>query len=339
MRSIVRGVVALFAAFLMMDVAKAAPTIVSPAENAEVKTISDKIWNDIHNDSVYLNQSTFYEGTHTGTYRKSAMADVNTNSVPIKLKWSGTSGECTVKVWRTRDLTANSSASPIFSTKVTGTTATYWDPEVGRNFTWSVTDSTGASATGHFHTIQRTPRVIYGDQNPNSSGADCSAGRDIGGWLTEDKTKRVRQGLVFRSAQIEYCSSGADDHIYYPLTYLKDVIGIKLDIDLRTDSHLGKYYAYPTNKVWTCSWKKGNADYSDEYLRKAESNIGPGVPRYCVDTSYAEFPSYTGFTSNTENKKSVWAAFKQIHDRVTKTNPEAVLFHCSHGKDRSLMYC
>ena len=335
MRSIVRGVVALVAAFCIINAVKAAPTIVSPAENAEVKTISDKIWNDIHNDSIYLSQATFYEGTHTGTYRKSAMADVNTNSVPIKLKWSGTSGECTVKIWRTRDLTANSSASPIFSTKVTGTTATYWDPEVGRNFTWSVTDSTGASVTGHFHTIQRTPRIIYGDQNPNTPGAECSAGRDIGGWLTEDKTKRVRQGLVFRSAQIEYCSSGADDHVYYPLTYLKDVIGIKLDIDLREDSHLGKYYAYPTNKVWTCSWKKGNADYSEEYLLKAESNIGPGVPRYCVDTSYAAFPSYTGFTSNTENKKSVWAAFKQIHDRVTKTNPEAVLFHCSHGKDRT----
>ena len=335
MRSIVRGVVALVAVFCIINAVKAAPTIVSPAENAEVKTISDKIWNDIHNDSIYLSQATFYEGTHTGTYRKSAMADVNTNSVPIKLKWSGTSGECTVKIWRTRDLTANSSASPIFSTKVTGTTATYWDPEVGRNFTWSVTDSTGASVTGHFHTIQRTPRIIYGDQNPNTPGAECSAGRDIGGWLTEDKTKRVRQGLVFRSAQIEYCSSGADNHVYYPLTYLKDVIGIKLDIDLREDSHLGKYYAYPTNKVWTCSWKKGNADYSDEYLKKAESNIGPGVPRYCVDTSYAAFPSYTGFTSNTENKKSVWAAFKQIHDRVTKTNPEAVLFHCSHGKDRT----
>ena len=63
MRSIVRGVVALFAAFCMMDVAKAAPTIVSPADYATVKTMTDAMHDFLYSDAM-LDPDTF---TYTKT--------------------------------------------------------------------------------------------------------------------------------------------------------------------------------------------------------------------------------------------------------------------------------
>jgi len=304
----------------------AAPTIVYPAENAEVKTISNKIWNEIHNESVYFKQATFYQETYTGAYRQSAMKEVSTNSLPIVFRWSGTSGECTVKAWRTRDLSADPSAAPIFAATTTGTSATYWDPEVGRDFTWTVEDSAGR-ATGHFHTAQRAPRIIYADHNPDpaATGAECTAGRDLGGWLTADGAKKVRQGMVYRSAALEYCSPGGEG-LYKPLEYLQDTLGIRLDLDLRTVAHLEKYWIGANG--WNCDWKNGAK------LTITESNIGPLVKRYCVDSDYAEFPSYTGFTSTVANKKAVWAAFNKIYESVV-VKGEPVVFHCSHGKDRT----
>ena len=303
----------------------AAPTLVYPAENAEVKTVGDKIWDEIHNDAVYLKQATFYQETYTSAYRQSAMREVSTNSLPIVFRWSGTSGACTVKAWRTRDLAADQSAAPVFAATTTVTSVTYWDPEVGRDFTWTVEDSSGR-ATGHFHTAQRAPRIIYADHDPDAAGAACTAGRDLGGWLTADGTKKVRQGLVFRSAALEYCSPGESENLYKPLDYLQDTLGIRLDLDLRTVAHLEKYWI--GTKGWNCEWKNGAK------LTITESNIGPLVERYCVDSDYAEFPSYTGFTSSVANKKAVWAAFGKIYNSVV-VKGEPVIFHCSHGKDRT----
>lgn len=303
----------------------AAPTLVYPAENAEVKTVGDKIWNEIHNDAVYLKQATFYQETYTSAYRQSAMREVSTNSLPIVFRWSGTGGASVVKAWRTRDLAADQSAAPVFAATTTVTSVTYWDPEVGRDFTWTVEDSSGR-ATGHFHTAQRAPRIIYADHDPDEAGAACTAGRDLGGWLTADGTKKVRQGLVFRSAALEYCSPGESENLYKPLDYLQDTLGIRLDLDLRTVAHLEKYWIGA--KGWNCEWKNGAK------LTITESNIGPLVKRYCVDSDYAEFPSYTGFTSSVANKKAVWAAFGKIYNSVV-VKGEPVIFHCSHGKDRT----
>ena len=303
----------------------AAPTLVYPAENAEVKTVGDKIWDEIHNDAVYLKQATFYQETYNSAYRQSAMREVSTNSLPIVFRWSGTSGACTVKAWRTRDLAADQSAAPVFAATTTGTSVTYWDPEVGRDFTWTVEDSAGR-ATGHFHTAQRAPRIIYADHDPDAAGAACTAGRDLGGWLTADGTKKVRQGLVYRSAALEYCSPGESEDLYKPLDYLQDTLGIRLDLDLRTVAHLEKYWIGA--KGWNCEWKNGAK------LTITESNIGPLVERYCVDSDYAEFPSYAGFTSSVANKKAVWAAFGKIYNSVV-VKGEPVIFHCSHGKDRT----
>ena len=311
-----------------------APMIVSPADYSEIKTVSDRIWTDINSDT-YLKQETYYVGTHTDPFRANGYADALTNSLPIRLQWVGSKGMSTVKLYRTRDLEKSASAEPIHTAQTEGNAITYFDPEVGRNYTWTVTDSTGATATGHFYTMQRTPRIIYHDQNPYSHGGEASVGRDIGGWLTSDGTKRVQQGLLYRSAQLEFCSSRDNEEIYAPLTHLQDNLKIRLDVDLREGvNHLVENGFVATNG-WVGAWDGWGCEWNDRgYLLIDESSIGPKVRRYCVDY-YApgQFPSYNSLFSQDKYKASFWMGFYELYKSIKKG--ESALFHCSHGKDRT----
>ena len=353
MRSIIRGVVALFAAFLMMDVANAAPTIVSPVDYSTVQTLTDSMKNLISplnsNVSIFSSaNTTARENYETEYFYK--------NSVPATLSWSGTTGDCTVKVWRTN---GGSESAPFFSETVSGTSTECYNLEVGCNYTWKVTDSEGNSAVGHFFTEDQAPRIIRGRRsNFNySSGADCSNGRDIGGWATADG-KRVKQGKIYRSGQLEYCSFKEGSGIYQKMDMLYDVLGIRVDVDLRTVNNVNAF------ADWTAEWDTG----SDNVCKW--SGIGPDVERFTIewetlgkgpstgnpyvyDGKYGcQFPSYSGFygsmtikykennveksytqTAN-QNKIAVWAAFNRIYQAVV-VDKEPVIFHCSHGKDRT----
>ena len=333
MKRLVRvGVAA--AASLFAFGAFAAPVIVSPADYAEIKTVSDHIWNDIHSDT-YLNEATFYQGTETSAFRKNAAADVSTNSIPIRLQWVGSKGTSTVKLYRTRDLEKSAAAEPLYTAQTEGNAITYFDPEVGRNYTWTVTDSTGATATGHFYTMQRTPRVIYEDQNPYAPGGEASVGRDIGGWLTADGTKRVQQGLLYRSAQLEFCSARNNEEVYVPLAHLQDNLKIRLDVDLRQGVDHLIYYGFTATNGWQGAWNGWKCEWNERgYLLIDESSIGPKVRRYCVDY-YApgQFPSYNSLFSQDKYKASFWMGFYELYKSIKEGEP--ALFHCSHGKDRT----
>ena len=304
-----------------------APMIVSPADYSEVKTVSDRIWTDINSDT-YLNLATYYKGTESDPFRANGTTDARTNSIPIRLQWVGSKGTSTVKLYRTRDLEKSASAEPIHTAQTEGNAITYFDPEVGRNYTWTVTDSTGTTATGHFYTMQRTPRVIYANQNPYVAGGEASVGRDIGGWLTADGTKRVQQGLLYRSAQLEYCSARNNEEVYAPLTHLQDNLKIRLDVDLRQGTdHLIKY-GFVGENGWDCEWTESGK------LSIDESSIGPLVRRYCVDYyAPAQFPSYNSLFSENKYKAAFWMGFYELYLSVKKGEP--ALFHCSHGKDRT----
>ena len=333
MKRLVRVGVAAVASLFVFG-AFAAPVIVSPADYAEIKTVSDHIWNDIHSDT-YLNEATFYQGTETSAFRKNAAADVSTNSIPIRLQWVGSKGTSTVKLYRTRDLEKSASAEPLYTAQTEGNAITYFDPEVGRNYTWTVTDSTGATATGHFYTMQRTPRVIYEDQNPYAPGGEASVGRDIGGWLTSDGTKRVQQGLLYRSAQLEFCSARNNEEVYVPLTHLQDNLKIRLDVDLRQGVDHLIYYGFTATNGWQGAWNGWKCEWNERgYLLIDESSIGPKVRRYCVDY-YApgQFPSYNSLFSQDKYKASFWMGFYELYKSIKEGEP--ALFHCSHGKDRT----
>ena len=354
MRTIIRGIVALFAAFCMMDAVQAAPTIVSPADYSTVQTLTDSMKNLI---SPLDSDVSIFSKANTTARENYETEYFYNNSVPATLSWSGTTGDCTVKVWRTN---GGSESAPFFSETVSGTSTECYNLEVGCNYTWKVTDSQGNSAVGHFFTEDQAPRIIRGRRSnfTYSGGADCSNGRDIGGWATADG-KRVKQGKIYRSGQLEYCSFQEGSETYQKMDMLYDVLGIRVDIDLRTVENVN-YYA-----DWKAEWDTGSANVCEW------SGIGPDVERFTIewetlgkgpstgnpfvyDGKYGcQFPSYSAFYSDitiskksgsttlysytqtaAQNKIAVWAAFNRIYQAVVVDN-EPVIFHCSHGKDRT----
>ena len=112
----------LSSAFLFLAFELSARTVVSLDGDWNTRSLDSTRLVSMAMEVTYLKRSTYYQGTETDSFRANAMADV--------------------------------------STQTEGNVITYFDPEVGRNYMWTVADSTGATATGHFYTMQRTPRVI-----------------------------------------------------------------------------------------------------------------------------------------------------------------------------------
>ena len=250
MRSLVRGIVALFAAFLMMDVANAAPTIVSPADYSSISTMTETFKGYLDDPNFTKTYFNYQDYGQPNSVREAQREEFFKNSAPVTVSWSGAaSGTSTVKIWRTHK---DTSSTPVFAKTTTESSVTFFDLEIGRNYTWTVTDSAGETATGHFYTLRHAPRMIK-SYNTDTEGSACSNGRDIGGRLTADGTKVVKQGLIYRTAQLEYCNPRNADGIYGEMTWLKNVLGIKLDIDLRDASHLTTFYVGPITEgnSWT----------------------------------------------------------------------------------------
>ena len=323
-------------------VLKATPAIVSPNDYAIVPVLTDTMKGYLSDPEFLKTSTSYFSEKDTDKRREYKHEYTSNNSVPVTLTWSGTSGECIVKLWRTNK---DTEAKPLFTKTVAGNSLKCFDLEVGRNYSWSVTDDTG-SIIGHFFTEGIAPRIIRSIKDPSLKGADCSNGRDIGGWLTLDGKKRVKQGLIYRSAYIEYCSPSGEE-IYMPIEYLKDTLGIKLDLDLRTIDNIRMY------KDWPCTWDT-NDGIMDEDEILIKSSIGPGVVRCCIENETAglgpngngiEFPNHTSFTTTFKNAKeetqslkqnkiAVWTAFNKIYESAI-VKGESVFFHCYQGKDRT----
>ncbi|MBQ6926215.1 MAG: tyrosine-protein phosphatase, partial [Kiritimatiellae bacterium] len=325
------------AALLLSWGAAAAPTIVSPADYAAVSTMTAKFKGYLDDPDFTTSYFNYTDYGQPNSVRVAQRYESYSNSAPVTVSWSGSSGTCTVKLWRTHK---DSASNPVFTTTTTGTSVSFYDLEIGRNYTWSVTDGNG-TATGHFYTLRNAPRMIN-SQNPDTPGAECSNGRDMGGRLTADGTKAIRQGLIFRTAQLEYCNPrDTTTGVYGEMQWLKNTLGIKLDVDLRDKSHLLENYvgtgqgtndnparAYCGEYNFRYTWKNNSILTSIN-----ESSIGEGITRFCVSaTTGRTFPSWDGFFSTDANKKAVWYAFDAIYESVKKGEP--LVFHCSHGKDR-----
>ena len=319
MRSMVRGVITIAAALCMFGSANAAPTIVSPADYSTVSTMSENLKSIIQSADM-LKTSTFT--TASTPTRKMYSNEYCTNSLPVKLEWTGNAASYTVSVYRTRDLESGD-ANALYSVTTSENSILYWDPEVGRNYTWTVDDGSSV-AVGHFYTLAGVPRLIYADKNsPEGPGMDCLNGRDLGGWATTDG-KVVKQSMIYRSAELETCSPTNSIGVRIKMPYLADVLGIKLDIDLRTTNEvLDTYLDY---SLYYSAWKDLEI-----------SNISPDIPRYSAHlNAQSSFPSYaTAIIPNstkTEKKRAnIWKVFEQF----TIEDNYPIIFHCAHGKDRA----
>ena len=318
----VRGVIAAVAVLCMFGSAKAVPTIVSPADYSTVSTMSENLKSIIQSANM-LKTSTFT--TASTPTRKMYSNEYCTNSLPVKLEWTGNAASYTVSVYRTRDLESGE-AKALYSVTTSENSILYWDPEVGRNYTWTVDDGSSV-AVGHFYTLSGVPRLIYADKNgPEGSGMDCLNGRDLGGWATTDG-KVVKQSMIYRSAELETCSPTNSIGMRVEMPYLADVLGIKLDIDLRDTGEVERDYL--NYSLYYSKWKDLEI-----------SNISPDIERFSVHLKTGiTFPSYTKAITNAtvstgsavEKRKAVWTVFEQFASEENYP----IIFHCAHGKDRA----
>lgn len=158
-------------------------------------------------------------------------------------------------------------------------------------FVLSLSNGTKSSVEGSFRTAD-TPRFLNIDGTYNL--------RDVGGYKTIDG-KTVRQGLLYRSTEID----GAVDSKYKitadGVNSMLNVLGIRTDMDLRSQSE-----------------NSGGTDV-----------LGAGVKH-----TYYGASMYTEVF--TENGK---AAIRKIFADLADKNNYPVLMHCTHGMDRTGTVC
>ena len=321
MCNIVKSFVAVFATLCMFGAVNAAPTIVSPVDYSTVDTIPEELKTFLWSDAMKDVKTFSYTAVGSdGNYvvpdsRVAYMADYRSNFKAVRLQWTGSgdhSGLYTVSIKRAKD------NKEVLSIETNDTFIDFTAPENGRNYIWTVTDNTG-TATGHFYTER-----YNGSRIINTGASDVSNLRDIGGWETTDG-KVVKQGLIYRSASLEWTGINAEDteNAYFEIPYLRDTLGIRYEIDLREKSAvtelLGKSYWYGAGNL-------------------KESTIDPSIPRFfCEDVlgSSISFPSYEAIDS-ANCKKALWVTFTNFCDVVKSDGTvRPTLVHCSHGKDRT----
>ncbi len=173
--------------------------------------------------------------------------------------------------------------------------------ELGRAYAWEVmakTDQGEVSAGGTFVTEDRAPRMIHLHGVPNMR--DIGGRRGLGG-------RRVRQGRIYRSAGLNGNATKAEDGTMKPgkvrlndaaRKYAKKTLGIRTDIDLRTDR---------------------------ECFGMTGSPLGPEVTWLHVPSS-----DYGGF-HKTGGKEAFAKVFRAFLDEARYP----IVFHCIAGADRT----
>ena len=133
--------------------------------------------------------------------------------VPVELTWSDTKAagqSYTITLSKNRDL-----SDPMMFVSAE-CSVSISNLEIGRTYYWQVTDGENTSQLFTFTTAM-TPRFF--------SVEGVSNFRDMGGYYTVDG-KRVKQGLVFRSAYLHESTTEAKD-------FMVNSLGIKTELDLR----------------------------------------------------------------------------------------------------------
>jgi hypothetical protein len=130
--------------------------------------------------------------------------------------------------------------------------------------------------------------------------------------------------MIYRSAELETCSPTNSIGVRTEMPYLANVLGIKLDIDLRkTNEVLDTYLDY---SLYYSAWKDLEI-----------SNISPDITRYSAHlNAQSSFPSYAtaiipNSTKTEQKRANIWKVFEQF----TIEDNYPIIFHCAHGKDRA----
>ena len=166
----------------------APPRLVAPAEGETVPLLNERqkaFLSMPHEErvSAYSNETFRSELRRTAGYRPQ----------PVRLEWDGGDATNAVRPVYTVEVRRRPDGTPVFRADTVGTSVEVDNLEIARDYEWTVHANAlvHESATGTFRTEDRAPRLIRGGAVPNV--------RDLGGRVGLGG-RRVRQGLVFRSA-------------------------------------------------------------------------------------------------------------------------------------------
>lgn len=122
----------------------------------------------------------------------------------------------------------------------------YYNSFIGEKYYWNIaavySDCAFCTVTDDFSVEDKLPRNIYIDGVTN-----C---RDMGGW-TNANGKRIKQGLLYRSARIENATTTGKKTFF-------DELGIKSEIDLRMESEIVNAFKDKLNYYPCCMGYDGN---------------------------------------------------------------------------------
>ena len=212
---------------------------------------------------------------------------------PVTLRWKEL-GEAEVTVAKKGD------AKPFFETRTATNCVCVWNLEIGATYVWTVRRGE-QSASSEFHTEDLAPRLI---RIPGECGLRGVPNfRDMGGRRVASG-RRVRQGLAYRSAGLNDNASTNGTPGRARLTgrwrrYIVDTLGIRTDIDLRSDR---------------------------ERFGMTGSPLGPSV-RFVHDWN-----NYNDYSKvHREGKEATRKIFRLLMDR----DSYPLVFHCIGGADRT----
>ena len=287
---------AIVASQCLMPVAQAATlSVVSPADKAVVPLLSAE-------QKAYLAMGRAERRVQYADYAaRKKIAKFGDRPQKVTLDWrlAGTNG--TERVRYVVRVTSEPGGATFWQGETEKTHVRLDNFEIWRTYAWKVTAKTAGgevSAGGRFVTEDRAPRLMHLHGVPNM--------RDIGGLKGLDG-RRVRQGRIYRSAGLNSNASKAKDGTMKPgkerlndfaRKYAKNTLGIRTDIDLRSDR---------------------------ECFGMTGSPLGPEVKWLHVSSS-----AYSGF-----HKQGGKEAFAKVFRAFLDAERYPLVFHCIAGADRT----
>ena len=281
----------------MLFAASAAPLeIVSPKEGATVPTLTADM-------KAYLAQPRAERVKQfADPAERKRIAKFGDRPQKTLLSWTCTLPAATGTVWSVKVRRAKD-GKVVFTEKTHKTSLEIDNLEIACDYKWRVkgvaADGAQLRAEGTFRTEDIAPRLIHLSRVHNM--------RDLGGRVGLNG-RRVRQGIVYRSAGLNANarkSKSKDGMVPGAVTltdksraYAKDVLGIRTDLDLRSDK---------------------------ECFGMTGSPLGPEVKWIKISSS-----AYSGMA-----KDSGKSAFTQVFRVFLDEKNYPIDFHCIAGADRT----